>query len=243
MTATHPEPTTSLAWIALLTTALPFGVVHLCYAVSVQEGYIPGCIPYLSGCTSISASGRHGAAYFLFKAGMIPAAVVLAIFWVLCREWLVALGDRDGPGARAMVWIGVTAAVFMGLYTVFLGSKGDFYNLMRRSGVTVYFAFSYLAQLILLARLNRLVRRGGLRLSRWIPVAQLTIAVALLAIGLLSIPVKNFVGGDPGPIENAIEWVFALLMVSYYALTWCAWRETDFRAGFSAVSGTRRPGA
>jgi hypothetical protein len=242
MTAPHPEPTTSLAWIALLTALLPFGVVHICYGLSVQEGYIPGCVPYLSGCTSISASGRHGTSYFLFKAGMIPAAVVMAAFWALCRRWLIAVGASDNGALHAMVWIGVTAAAFLTLYAIFLGSKGDFYNLMRRYGVTVYFSFSYLSQLILLNRLYRLRRQGLLRLPARILRGKLTIAVALLAVGLLSILIKPLLS-EPDRLENAIEWIFALLLVSYYALTWSAWRETDFRAGFSAVSGARRPGA
>jgi hypothetical protein len=226
---------TSLSWLALLASALPFGVVHLCYAVSVWEGYVPGCVPYFSGCTSISSTGRHGAGYFLFKAGMLPAAVVFAAFWILCREWLRALGDRAGPGLNSMAWIGVTSAVFLALYTVFLGSKGDFYDFMRRFGVTVYFSFSYLAQLLLLARTRRLVREGRVRLARWIVRGKLGIAVGLLAIGLASIPVKNFFA-DPSRLQNAIEWIFALLMVSYYALTWRAWRETNFRATFDAAT-------
>jgi hypothetical protein len=220
-----------MSWVALLSGVLPFAVVHVCYAVSVWQGYIPACFPYLEGCTSISSAGRHGAGYYLFKAGMLPAAVLLALFWPLCREWLLGLGDRPGAELRAMVWIGVTAAVFLTLYTVFLGSKGDFYNLMRRFGVTVYFSFSYLAQLLLLARLNRLTRFAVLTIPAWILQAKLGIAVALLVIGLASIPVKNFMA-DPGRLENAIEWIFALLMVSYYLLTWRAWRATGFRASF-----------
>ena len=63
-----------LARMALLAGVLPIVVVHACYVISVQAGIIPACIPYASGCTSISAAGRHGASYVLFKAGMIPAA-------------------------------------------------------------------------------------------------------------------------------------------------------------------------
>jgi hypothetical protein len=231
MNALRPAPVVPMAWVALLSGLLPFIVVHLCYAVSVWQGHIPGCIPYLDGCTSISAAGRHGASYFLFKAGMLPAAVLLAMFWLLCREWLIGLGDRPGPELRAMVWIGLTAAVFLALYTVFLGSKGDFYNFMRRFGVTVYFSFSYLAQLLLLARLSRLTRSGLARLPAWILSGKLGIGVTLMMIGLASIPVKNFMA-DPDRLENAIEWIFALLMVSYYLLTWRAWRATGFRAAF-----------
>lgn len=231
MNAPPPEPVVTMGWVALLSGLLPFAVVHVCYAVSVWQGYIPACVPYLEGCTSISAAGRHGAGYFLFKAGMLPAAVVLAMFWLLCREWLLGLGDRPGIELRAMVWVGLTAAAFLALYTVFLGSKGDFYNFMRRFGVTVYFSFSYLAQLLLLARLHRLAQSDRLLLPEWVLRGKLGIAVVLMVIGLASIPVKNFMA-DPDRLENAIEWIFALLMVSYYLLSWRAWRATGFRAAF-----------
>lgn len=225
----------SLAWIALLTAVVPVAVVHLCYAISVWQGHVPGCFPYRDGCTSISATGRHGAGYFLFKAGMLPAAVVLAAFWLLCRAWLRALGDRDGIELRLMVGIGVISAVFLALYATFLGSKGDFYNFMRRFGVIVYFAFSYLAQLLLLARLRRLAKLGALPVPGWILRGKLAIGVALLAIGLASIVAKNFVA-DGDRLENAVEWLFALLMVSYFALTWRAWRHSNFRATFRTGS-------
>ncbi len=229
---------TSLAWVALAAGLLPFVVVHVCYVVSVQAGIIPGCIPYVSGCTSISAAGRHGAAYFLFKAGMIPAAVVIAAYWALCRRWLLALGHTDTGVVRAMAALGVIAAAFLILYAVFLGSKGDFYNLMRRYGVTVYFSFSALAQMLLLKELTRPALPARQLLPRRILQGKLLVVGALLAIGLLSIPINNF-APDRGRSQNVIEWVFALVMSSYYLLSGWAWRATGFRAGFT-VAGNRR---
>jgi len=224
-------------WIAVLTALLPFVTVHLCYAVATGAGLLPQCLPYLDGCTSISAAGRYGWSYFLFKAGVIPAAVLLALFWWLCREWLVTLGEPAGSRALlAMAWIGTVAAGFLVLYAVFLGSKGETYNLLRRYGVSVYFSFSCLAQLILLSRLRRLaVAQPGV-VPAWILRAKTGLAILLLALGLGSIPVSNFVA-DKDPVENAIEWNFTLLLVSYYLLTWRAWRATGFRLAF----GTRRP--
>ena len=34
---------------------------------------------------------------------------------------------------------------------------------------------------------------------------------------------------DKDPVENAIEWVFCLLLSSFYLLTAVAWRMTGFR--------------
>jgi len=220
-----------LSWVALAAGLLPLAVVHACYLVSVQAGHIPGCIPYLSGCTSISAAGRHGTAFFIFKGGMIPAAVIMAVYWVLCRRWLLSLGARDSTAARAMMALGVTSAVFLVLYTVYLGSKGDFYNLMRRYGVNVHLSFGVLAQILLTRELMRLPETTHGTVPRWIVNSKLRLVVVLLALGLLSIPVGNFVP-DKDRAENVIEWLFAALMASYYLLTAVAWRATNFRAAF-----------
>ena len=45
----------------------------------------------------------------------------------------------------------------------------------------------------------------------------------LFVFGLASIPVSNFMA-DKARLENVIEWLFALMMVSYYFFSWRAWR-------------------
>jgi len=226
----------SLAWIALAAGLLPFVVVHLCYFISVQADIVPGCIPYFSGCTSISAAGRHGVAYFLFKAGMIPAAVLLAAYWALCRRWLLAIGHADSTAMRAMAALGVIAAGFLILYAVFLGSKGEAYDLMRRYGVTVYFSFSALAQMVLLRELTRPGLPAIRLLPRRVIRGKLLVVAILLGVGLLSIPVNNF-APDRDRAQNVIEWLFALVMCSYYLLSWWGWRASGFRARFSVAAG------
>jgi hypothetical protein len=221
----------SLGWIALLTGVVPVVVIHACYLTSSLSGHIPLCVPYLSGCTSISATGRYGISYFVFKAGMLPGAVLLAFYWLLNREWLLTLGDRDGATTRWMVRLGLTAAAFLVLYVVFLGSKGEFYALMRRYGVTVYFSFNYLAQLLLVARLRELAGQGTAALPGWLVSAKLWLLLSLLAMGLVSIPVQHWVP-EGFRSENVLEWNFALLTAVYYLLTWLAWRRTGFGARF-----------
>ena len=213
-----------IVWLALLTGLLPFCVVNLSFIGSASLEYISWCFPYFQGCTSISATGRYGYMYFFFKAGMIPAAIIMAIFWLTCRQWLLALGDEDGRMVRAMAIVGFISASFLILYTIFLGSKGDFYNFMRRTGVIVYFSFSYLAQLMLLARLHHLRDANLVDLPVYITKGKMIIVVSMLALGLGSIPISNFVVDKHRP-ENAVEWTYSLLMVSYYFFTWRACRH------------------
>lgn len=217
----------NMAWLALWTGLLPLFVVNMAYLIAVAGDHVPKCITYLQGCTSISAAGRYGWSYFFFKAGMIPAAVLLAAFWFFCRRWLLILGDTDGPMVRAIVFTGFTSAAFLILYSVFLGSQGDFYSLMRRYGVNIYFSFSYLAQLMLLSRLQRLRKAGRLSVPRQILTGKLTLMLAMLFLGLASIPMSDIFTDSRRP-RNIIEWIFALLMVSYYFFAWRAWRHTGF---------------
>ena len=181
------------------------------------------------------AAGRYGLAYFWFKAGIIPSAVLLAAYWMLCRRWLLELGDVDGVAVRSVRLLGILAAVFLVLYTVFLGSKGDFYNLMRRYGVNLYFSFSGLAQIILLSRLRRLRAAGVRSLPKHMLDTKLLLLVALLIVGLASIPISNFIVDKHRP-RNIVEWNFALLMILYYVVTWRLW----VRSGFSARLVTNR---
>jgi hypothetical protein len=214
----------AVAWLALLTGLLPFCVVNLAYLGSASAGHVPWCFPYLEGCTSISSTGRYGLGYFFFKAGMIPAALVMGAFWIACRKWLLAVGDVDGRTVRVMACLGCISAAFLILYTVFLGSKGDSYHFMRRTGVIIYFSFSYLAQLMLLGRLRRLQATKRIAVPDYILTGKLTILIGLLVIGLGSIPISNFVVDKRRP-ENAVEWTYALLMSSYYFFTWLTCRN------------------
>ncbi|MBT8440836.1 MAG: hypothetical protein KJO76_00510 [Gammaproteobacteria bacterium] len=222
----------ALGWVALWTGLLPFLVINATYVGSGIAGHIPLCFPYLEGCTSISSAGRYGLSYFFFKGGIIPAAVLLAVFWYLARRWLLELGDDDGTTARAMALLGILAAVFLVLYAVFLGSKGDFYNLMRRFGVNLYFSFSGLAQILLLSRLYKLRARGIESLPHNLLRLMLFLLVLLLVIGLISIPISNFVV-DKHIANNIVEWNFALLMISYYVVVWRLWVHTGFSVTLS----------
>lgn len=221
-----------LEWLALWTGLLPFIVINTSYIVSSAAGHIPACLPYLSGCTTISSAGRYGFSYFFFKAGMIPAAVLLAGFWILCRYWLIELADEKREWGKAIAVLGVLAAVFLTLYTVFLGHKGDFYYLMRRFGVTLYFGFSGLAQIMLLARLDRLRRLNLSRIPDQLLRLMLLLLVGLLIIGLASIPIR-FLIVDKKWARNIVEWNFALLMISYYIVVWRAWHATGYRPTLS----------
>jgi hypothetical protein len=209
-----------LAWALAL---LPLVAVHLAYALSIYHGQAPACLPYWQGCTSISAAAREMPALAVFRAVILPSAGLLAVYW-----WLAAtISRRLHPAARgtpaAILVLGVLGAVFLSLYAVMLGEDGAFYRLLRRYGINLYFAFTVLAQMLLI---RSLLRSGRLPLA--LRRAFLGVFALLIGLGLASLPLQFWVE-DRRALLNALEWSYALLMVSTYPLTAYAWRTLGLR--------------
>ena len=206
-----------LSWLGMLAA----------YVASALAGHVPDCVPHLSGCASISASGRHGAGFFIFKATMIPAAVLFAIYWALCDHWLRVCGDRPSGWRRAMLVIGCIGAAGFVLYATFLGSDGDVYRLMRRYGTVIFFGFTFLAQLLLLHRARAV--HGATPLVK----VKTALCLAMLLEGLLLEALTLFVT-DHKWLANVTEWHVASALAFYPFLTWLMWRRTGFAVVFKA---------
>lgn len=143
---------------------------------------------------------------------MLPYAVLLAWFWHGAGRELGRLGDRQSQ-VRLIQGIGITAAVFLVVYTVALGAGGDFFQLQRRIGIILYFGLTAFAQLLLTWRLRQVP--GAFPPQPLL----LTICVLLLGIGLLTV-ILDLVLDDYDAMEDAFEWVMALTMHCYFLALW-----------------------
>ena len=83
-----------------------------------------------------------------------------------------------------------------------------------------------------------LSRTHGLQSVTMIGRVQMAIALVPFALGVLNLVLKNTLA-DPDPIENVIEWIFALLMHIYFVLTYFAWRDTGFGGRFDVALDKR----
>lgn len=221
-----PPDTLPLWPVALLAALLPFLTIHASYLVSALEGHVRWCVPYWEACTSISRAGRYGSAYFLFKAGMIPAATLLVAFWMLNRRWLRSLGLDAG---RSLPWLGLASSLALLAYTIALGHAGDLFHTLRRIGVVGWFGLTWIAQLQLGAALTRHERlgRAGRRL--------VGLCVAALGIGILSLILGLLVPERHDGLEDMFEWVLAAcLNVHAFAIAWL-WRQSCFTATTAAA--------
>jgi len=203
--------------LPILTGLAPLVGINLAYWIGVDAGVLPSCIPYLDGCTSVSATGRYPPGDRLFRAVMLPQAVLLAVTWYLAMAWLRSLAPHSkAPGA--VLAFGLLGAAALIIYVSYLGSKEPLYEFMRRFGIYIYFLATGLAQLILTLALER---------SRW-RQAMLWVVITPWILGLANFAQKAL-RADPGMAENAIEWIVSVFMQVWFVLLYVGWRKTGFR--------------
>lgn len=207
-----------LAIAATLTVA-----AHLALALSIDAGYVPACVPYFEGCTSISRAARHGLGNHLFRLLVLPCALLVGMHWWLSARWARAAGHAG----HALFWVGLLAGVALAVYATFLGTEGQAYRFLRRYGVIVFFGSSFVAQLLFL---RAAVGTGSL--PRALRIGKQVVCVAMLLLGLVHVAAMAAIGGSElqDKLENALEWQLGLLLVAWYALQALLWRREGYRA-------------
>jgi hypothetical protein len=225
-------------WIRLLPLiggVIPVLAASIAYWLGVESGRLPACIPWLDGCTSISATGRHPPGSFVFRAFHLPFAVVLALIWYYNVAWLGALRARSDlsethrSGNRPMLVSGLIAAIALVVYVTFLGTTEPIYEFMRRFGIYGFFLGTALAQLMLSIALSSIATERSDDALRSIARYMLTLVALPFALGILNLALK-FVLEDTDAIENRIEWLATLIMQAWFVLLYLAWKRTGFRA-------------
>lgn len=232
----------NLRIIALLAATLPFFAVHLTWLVAASHGLVEWCNPYIDSCTSISATGRQAPASYVFRATMLPAAVVLALYWWCNYSWLRWLQPTAAP-LRSLHWmlvLGMLACLGLVLYVTVLGEAGAAWRFQRRAGTVLFFSFTFLAQFLLslqlLALAARLPQIQGLARGMW------WICCLLLALGVLTVVLQAWDGVLYDTVEDAFEWVLSLLLQANFLLGYLVWRRAGWQLQFvqpEPVSPTR----
>lgn len=230
------EQAYALWWLPLLAGALPALGVAIAFPLAVGEGQFEACNPLIDGCVSISRAARHGLPNHLFRALLLPAAVMQGAVWCLCRAWLRGIGAPAGRLLGWLPWLGVVAAVLLILYGTFLGTEGTWYRWMRRYGVFGYFGATCILMLIVSGAVHAAARATGRRR----PTARTMLALCL-ALPVLGI-VNSFAPlaiADPVRLdgfENATEWWGGLVFSLFFALLALDWRRTSYSARLGTAS-------
>ena len=212
--------------LAILAGLLPLACIHITYVLAASHGQVPWCIPYIDSCTSISATGREPPAYFVFKAVMIPAAVVLMAYWLLNARWMLQLESRSQGWLRTLAVLGAIAGGGLIFYSVLLGAIGEEVRQWRHTGVLAFFGFTLLCQLII-TRLLTQRRAIVAEYPRTLGALKTVIAVDLL-VGLASLAIGFASPALYDRVNDAFAWNFTLLLCVHVLLTATLWRRTGF---------------
>lgn len=198
---------------------------HAAWWISVRNGHVPGCIPYVEGCTSISRAARYGLGNHLFRMLVLPCALLVGIHWWLAGRWLAGRGG----GGVAMLALGIAGALALAIYVTFLGTEGETYRFLRRYGVIAYFGCSYLAQLLFLRRAQEIGPIDPLARS-----LMLAVCVAMLVLGVTHVGVAALIPGTSlqDRLENVFEWYLGVLLVFWFLVHARLWQ----REGYALVT-------
>jgi hypothetical protein len=232
VSARNAAPAGALWPLPLIGGLLPAIAAFVALWLSFKLDLIAPCMPLLDGCVSISRAARHDLPNHIFRALVLPAAVLQALTWLLCVSWLRGLGADARRAIAALPWLGVLAGVFFILYGTFLGTEGQAYRWMRRYGVIFYFGFTYLCMLIASGALWRLSRAGAIALPARLDLSLVVLCAATLAIGLAQVLVPPFLESEDlkNRLENILEWYAALGFTLFFlALAWL-WRHVRLAA-------------
>jgi len=234
----NAPPAARALWpLPLLAGLLPLVATGVAFRLSLQLELIPACNPFVDGCVSISRAARHDLPNILFRALLLPAAVLQAATWMLCPAWLRSIGGAPDRTLKLVPPLGAAAAVFLVLYGTFLGTEGDGYRWMRRYGVVFYFGFTCICMLAVAGGMHRLVRRRPH--ERWIGRALVGLCLALPLLGLAHVllPLVLDRPAMKDVLENVTEWWGGAIFTAFFFCVAWGWRSTRFGARLDGGTG------
>lgn len=183
------------------------------------------CNPFIEDCVSISRMAKHGLANSLFRALVLPGAVLQVLTWLVAALAFVTAGLARRQ-ALALASIGVCAGVTLVVYGSFLGTDGEVYQGLRRWGTLIYFGGTYLTMLLFARAAGRLQQARRLDL----PHGHRTTLLALLAFVAVITLLHAFASVGPfarleDRIENLTEWWGSLALTLIFVTMASSWRH------------------
>jgi hypothetical protein len=237
MASSDPPPRAVPLWtLPLAAGLLPATAVLL--ALALYAGEVGSfCNPFIDDCASISRMARHGLAKHLFRALVLPAAVLQMLTWLTAGHTFAAAGPtrRD---AFLLALLGVCAGISLAVYAGFLGIDGGVYRGLRRWGTLIYFGGTYLAMLIFAHASQRLHAAHRLVLPRTHGRVMVTLLVFIAAIGLFHVFASVLSPALEDRIENNTEWWGSLALTLNFVTVASLWR----RWGLVATISLQRSG-
>lgn len=225
--------------LPLVAGVLPVIAAPIAFAISVEHQLIPSCNPFLEGCVSISRAARYGLANYLFRALVMPAAVLQALTWWLVAAWLLQLQAMTRRRAWSLGATGIAAGLFLIVYASFLGTEGEIYRWLRRYGIVFYFGCTVIGMLLVAGG----ARARSWQTARWAPATLLALCAALPALGLINAFAPLYLPRETArdAIQNITEWWAGAVFSVFFVVLARLWAVTCFNARLQASDAVRMP--
>lgn len=178
------------------------------------------CNPFLSGCIGFSELGVSDPISFVYRAGLLPGAMLLAFWWYAVRSWIAEV--EPGITNDYSAWLtalGFAAASCLIIAVSLLRPEPD----QLPWGVQhVFMAGFVVIQLYLQARLVQ--RQWGWRKDGILNTASLGLRIIVLPLQLLLIPILliGLVMEMP-EISSLASWWLALFMMVFCLASFWDW--------------------
>jgi len=227
------RPADNIRFIPLWAAIVPLVTINFTYLVAVDFGHVSACIPYLQGCTSVSSTGREVPESLIFKAGFLPSALVLAIFWHYCARFL-ELSGQVGARLHTLRVLGVIAGISLTMYALTLGLNDGYYPELRRAGIVGFTLSTFLAEVLFWMFYAPLRITATKRIWLWL----IALSLALPALDIIS-EIAKWAGAPRKPTNNTIAWNAFVITSAYYAVVARLWWHHGFASQLSVRSGGR----
>lgn len=208
--------------LPLWAAVLPLVAINASYLIAAGLEHLPTCVTYISGCTSVSSTGRAAPESWVFRAGMLPWALVLWLVWRNCAAFL-SRDTRRGFRTAAIRVLGLIGPLFLLIYIAALGIPGDSYRLVRRVGIDGFALSNFAAQVLFAVGYGRSTYGVNRSLLRWL----LVICVALPALAIAA-EVAKAAGVERHMANNIVAWNAFALSAGYFVVVYRVWRQHDF---------------
>ena len=191
---------------------LSFLAIHIPLIISISNEFLEACNPYLDGCFSISRSSRQPISIYVFKPLMILSAATLYFLWP-------RLFKKNYK--RFFISLGQIGSIFLVIYTIALGYNGDFYELMRRYGIFIFYIFTLFSQWGYCFSIDTIDKNFFSNKGRL-----LFLCYFQILLFTCSVPFYIFLKND-GYIENIFEWWITLSIIIWFFLNFLYYSEND----------------
>ena len=223
----------SVRFIPLWAALVPLVTINITYLVAADLEHVRSCVPYLQGCASVSSTGRELPESQIFKAGFLPSALVLAIFWHFCATFLAIAGQASARLHTLRV-LGVIAGVSLTVYALTLGLNDGYFPELRRAGIVGFTLSTFLAEVLFWVFYAPLRKDATKRIWLWLII----LSLALPMLDVVS-EIAKWAGAPRKPTNNTIAWNAFVVTSGYYAVVARLWWHHGFTIQFGIRSGGR----